>query len=594
MRFIATIVSLFIAAALLILGISFKFFSGPKEVSISIPSDSSVSYVVIDPQVLHIHSGAQYLKVAGADVNTVAYGQTNDVLSWLGGSSYSHVSVDAKSKKVSTQVVSAVTSGENVPTATAAQDQSIVSPAGSDMWIGEATAEKDQAILSLDIKSNQSVIVASSGKAPAPSDITVSWPLPQPTFLWMNDDVLMIVGGFFLLFGIGIYLWALWHMRRGQGPRRRGRMPKPPRPPRSIGRSTRRISGPSKGRRAISGSRSMVALALSGLVIVGVSACSTGVAATPTPSPTSTSDENPDAPKPVVTEQQLAVILGKVTTTLNESDQKLDSGLVATRLAGAALEVRLANYAIRKSNKKIAALPSLKPSPVQLFLPQTTALWPRSILAMVETVDPSKKDKQAPTVAVVMTQESPRSNYKVVYTINLEANQKIPEVAAATVGTPLVAHDTKLLAVSPQDLAKVYADVVNKKDKSKYASLFSSTSDSFRTTIAAERKAQATSKDVKVTFADYPGTDAIAFAAQNAGAIVAVQMNEKATFTPLNNRDLKLTGALKALAGLEISNRPIQATYSMQLFFYVPPVGSTHHIEMLGYTENPTFVKLLG
>jgi hypothetical protein len=213
---------------------------------------------------------------------------------------------------------------------------------------------------------------------------------------------------------------------------------------------------------------------------------------------------------------------------------------------------------------------------------------------MVEAVDATKKDKQAPTVALVLTQKTPRSNYKIVYTINLEANQRIPEVAAASVGTPLVAADTKLLSVSPNDLAVRYADVVNKGEKSKYVSLFSSTSDTLRTTIAAERKAQSTSKDVRVTFADYPGTAAVAFAAQNAGAIIAVQMNEVATFTPLNNRDLKLTGALKALAGLEISNRPFKATYGMQMFLYVPPVGSSNHIEMLGYSENLTSVKLVG
>ena len=594
MRFVATIVSLFIAATLLILGISFKFFSGPKDVSISIPSDPNVSYIVIDPQVLHLHSGSQYVKVSGADVNTAAYGQTNDVLSWLGGSRYSHVSVDLKTKKISTEVVSASTSRADAPTATAAQDDSIVSPAGSDMWLGEATAKKGEAILPLDIRSNQSVIVASSGSTPAPSEVTIAWPLPKPTFLWMTDDVLMIVGGFFLLLGFGLYIWALLHMRRSQGPRRRGRMPKPPRPRRSIGRSTRRISGPSRGRRAITGGRSFIAFALSGMVLVGVSACSTGVAPTPTPTPTSTSEENADAPKPVVTQEQLGVILDKVTRTIADSDAKLDGGLASSRLEGAALQARLANYAIRKSNAKFPALPTLKPSPVQLFLPQTTGLWPRSILAMVEAVDATKKEKQAPTVALILTQLTPRSNYKIVYTINLEANQRIPEVAAATVGTPLVAPDTKLLLISPKDLAAAYADVINKGEKSKFATMFSATSDTLRTTIAAERKAQATSKDVRVTFADYPGTGAVAFAAQNAGAIVAVQMNEVATFTPLNNRDLKLAGALKGLAGLEISNRPVRATYGMQMFMYVPPVGSSHHIEMLGYSENPTYVKILG
>jgi hypothetical protein len=594
LRFIATIVSLIIAALLLILGISFKFFSGPTVVSMAVPASTSLSYIVIDHEVLELHPGSQRVEASGAKTNTVGYGQIGDVTSWLGGSSYTRISVDPKTKELISTIVSSSASTQDAPTAAAAQDGKIVSPAGSDMWIGESTQSGSPAALSMRISSNEAVIVSSDGTEPAPSAITVSWPLPKTQFMWMTDDVLMIAGGAFLLLGITFYLWALWHMRRGQGPRRRGRsprLPRPPRAPRSLGRSTRSISGPSQGRRSSSTTRSFIALALSGAVLVGVSACSSSGVSAPTPTPTSTSSETPDGPGPVITEEQLAVILGKVTTAIDTADKKSDANIAATRVSGAALEARAANYAMRKTNAKIAALPSLRPSPVQLFLPQATNLWPRSVLAMVQAVDPSAKDKQAPTVAVVMTQQTPRSNYKVEYTINLEANQQIPEVAAATAGTPLVALDTKLLTVSPKDIALAYGDILNKGSKSKFYRLFNASDDKLRSTIAAERKSQSGTPDVSVAFADTPGAGPVAFAAQNAGAIVAVQMNEVATFTPLNNRDLKLTGALKALAGLEISNRVVHATYGMQLFFYVPPVGSNRVIEVLGYSENLTSVK---
>jgi hypothetical protein len=594
LRFIATIVSLIIAALLLILGISFKFFSGPTVVSMDVPVSTSLSYIVIDHEVLELHPGSQRIEASGAKTNTVGYGQIGDVTSWLGGSSYTRISVDPKTKELISTVVSSSASTQDAPTAAAAQDGKIVSPAGSDMWIGESTESGSPAALSMRISSNEAVIVSSDGTEPAPAIITVSWPLPKTQFLWMTDDILMIAGGAFLLLGITFYLWALWHMRRGQGPRRRGRsprLPRPPRAPRSLGRSTRSISGPSKGRRSTSTTRAFIALALSGAVLVGVSACSTSGVSAPSPTPTSTKSETPDGPRPVITEEQLAVILGKVTTAMDAADKKSDANIAATRFSGAALEARVANYAMRKTNAKIAALPSLRPSPVQLFLPQATNLWPRSVLAMVQAIDPSAKEKQAPTVAVVMTQQTPRSNYKVEYTINLEANQQIPEVAAATAGTPLVALDTKLLTVSPKDIALAYGDILNKGSKSKFYKFFNASDDKLRSTIAAERKSQSGTPDVSVAFADTQGAGPVAFAAQNAGAIVAVQMNEVATFTPLNNRDLKLTGALKALAGLEISNRVVHATYGMQLFFYVPPVGSNRLIEVLGYSENLTSVK---
>ena len=594
MRFIAAMVSLVVAALLLVLGFGFKFFAGPTTISVAVPSSSQMPYVVIDPEVLHLHPGFQTVTADGAKLNTVGYGQTSDVLAWLGGSAYERISANPKTLKLSGQQIDANESRKDAPTAAAAQDQKIVSPAGSDMWLGESTVEKAQANLSMNIGNDETVIVSSDGLTPAPSNILVSWPLPGPQFLWMDANVLMIVGGGFLLLGIGLYIWALLHMRRGQGPRRRGRgrMPKPPRPRRVKG-SNIALTGPRTGRRALSGGSSLAAVALGSLVVVGLSACSTGISSIPTPTPTSTDAVNTTGPRPVVSEKQLLVILDKVTTTLTTADEKKDPALVTSRLGGAALEARSANYAMRKTNPKIAALPAVASTPVQLFLPQTTELWPRSILVMVPAAQAVKKGEQPPTVSMVLTQESPRSNYKVVYMTDLEPKQRTPEVSASTAGSPLVALDTKLLLASPNDLAAAYGDVLNKGANSKFVSLFDGTGDTLRPRIAEERKSQQGNKQVRVSFADLAGAYVpVAFATVDAGAIVSVQLNEVGTFLPLNNRDLKLAGELKALSGIEISNRPVRATYGLQLLMYVPAVGSTKKIQMLGYSENLTSVKL--
>jgi hypothetical protein len=594
LRFIATIVSLSIAALLLILGFTFKFFTGPHSISLAVPSTTS-AYVVIDPDVLAIHPGSQVIHASGAAVNTAAYGKTTDVKAWLAGSTYTRISADPKTHKLSAQTIDASQSTADSPTAASTQDGTIVSPAGSDMWLGEATAQGGDANLPLTISSNQSVIVAGDGTGPAPSSIAVIWPLPKPQFLWMTDDVLMLAGGVFLLIGIGFYLWALYGVRRGQGPRRRGgkRMPKAPRPSRSLGRSTSSISGPSKGRRAISGGKALVAVSLGGLMLAGVTACSSpGTQVTPTPTPTSSNGVSPDAPQPVVTEQQLSEILAKTTQVMAAADKANDATAIRARFTGAALEERLANYAMRKTNAKIEAIPAFTASPVQLFLPQATDLWPRSILVMVQSTSEVKKGQPQPTVAVSFTQQTPRSNYQVAYVVNLESKQRTPEVAASTVGTPLVALDTKLLKLSPNQLATAYGDVLNKGVSSTFSAMFSADGDSLRPTIAQERQQQTTNKNVKVSFADFQGAAPIALATQTAGAIVSTQMNEVASFTPLDNRDLKLAGELKALAGIELSNRPVKATYGIQLFFYVPPVGSADKIQLLGYTENLTSVKI--
>ena len=73
------------AAVLLLVGFTFKFFSGPSEITLDIPVSSSASYAVINRDVLRLHPGGEVVTAAGASMNTVAYGSTSDVLSWLGG-----------------------------------------------------------------------------------------------------------------------------------------------------------------------------------------------------------------------------------------------------------------------------------------------------------------------------------------------------------------------------------------------------------------------------------------------------------------------------------------------------------------------------
>ncbi|MFX7768332.1 hypothetical protein ABTK15_20215, partial [Acinetobacter baumannii] len=75
-----------------------------------------------------------------------------------------------------------------------------------------------------------SVLVASDGSAPAPTNITVTWPIDNST-PWAGP--LIAGGGVALLAGIVLYLLGILHVRRSRRPRRKG-LPLPVTEPISI------------------------------------------------------------------------------------------------------------------------------------------------------------------------------------------------------------------------------------------------------------------------------------------------------------------------------------------------------------------------
>lgn len=587
-RFFVAIGTFAVAMVFLVTGLSFKVFAGPHTVSetIKLAKQDGVSYVVVDPSVITAKPGVQTVEASGGDVNFVAYGRTIDVFSWIGDSPYLHVTRDKNSGKIAVETIRA-SAGEN------ADKQSVVNPLGSDMWLDQTVAQKSSAILQMTLPKSMSVIIAGDGQAAVPTSMAVYWPLPQPTFLWMGDDQLLMVGGIIAVAGIAVYLWALSSHRRQQGPRRK--TPRPPKP-RKIKHSRHEgISAPrTRGRRAVTRGLGMVALPITLVAALGLSSCSSPYESgftEPTPTPTSTAPAGVDLPPVSVTPSQLSVILSSVRLSADEADTKLDGKIAEQRFAGPALESRRSNYAIRKADATLGVISTIPTTPVALFLPEATAEWPRQLLTVFQPQQPTngkaKDDKaETPTVALILQQASPRENYKVLYQVNLQPNQEVPEVAIASTGTVEIPVDSKLLVLPPNQVATAYADILMRGDDSQYAALFNKNMDTLRETIAAER-AQQNADNVVVTYADQAGSGApVAMATVSSGAIVAVTVDEIGSYEPQGGRSLKLTGALKALAGIELSPKPVDATYQYQMLFYVPPLGSEEQIQVLGYTEN--------
>ncbi|ANP72994.1 hypothetical protein [Cryobacterium arcticum] len=596
MRFVFAILAFVLAALMIAFGIAQRtIFLEPASQSLSATIGDGSPYAVIEGSALTAFPGSQTITVGGADSVFVAYGRTSDVTSWIGSDDYADVAFDAESNTLGVTTVDPAATEPSADSAEAEAPALPTNPAGSDLWLQEFSAE-GSLTTTLTVPEGISVIIASDGTAPAPTDITVAWPLDNST-PWAGP---LIVGGALMaLIGFVVYLLGLLHFRRSRRPRRnvpRGpRMPKLPRVPRPKTIKASEITGP---RRSIG--RSMIAVPLvlvSGLVLSGCSpefwpssAPEPSGTATATPSATAEGTEAPapaEVKAPAVTTPQLERIVGDIVTLTAAADESLDADSIATRFTGPALEQRLANYKIRTADSSFAPTTALPDSPMTLTLPQQTDTWPRVVMTVLQSDDEST----VPTMALILKQESPRENYLVEYAIQLEASAKVPGVAPATIGASLVPPDSKLISMAPEAVGPAYADILLNGEASASFPQFQAEGDSARTLLGVDSKQKqkdALEDTAAMEFTNAAGSgDVVALSTNDSGSIVAVSVNEITTVTSVNGKATiePTSGPSKALSGITKTTKGIQNTYSEQLLFHVPAAGSTDKIVLLGFSQ---------
>jgi len=587
-RFIIAAVVVVLAAVMVALGFAQRtVFAPPSSVTSSVTT-SGTPVTVVPASALQGHDGRQTIRISGGDEAFAAYGRATDVEAWVGDAPHDVVGWDDES-------------GELVSRTVAGTDEPVPDPEGSDLWYREY--DGSSLTFTVDVPDDVSLVVASDGTAPAPDEISVTWPLSTST----PAAGPLIAGGLVLLaVGLGLYVWALRHHRRLRGPRRRGG--DGGRPQRASRRSSRRAlaaAGPGTvprqggGRR---GRRSRTAL-LPVLVVgaLALSGCSAdywpssdgGPAATPTPTASTAAPQADEIQPPVLTSNQAERIVERIAATAAEADAALDADAAAARFTGPALEQREAVYAIRDEDPAVAGPVAIPSGDVTLTLPQQADAWPRTAFVVVQGEDASV----AP-VALTLVQEEAREPYKVLYLTSLEAQASLPTVAPAAVGAARLAPDVKLLKVQPGEIAADYADILRNGDESEFASLFQSEGDTLREKIGkpykdAKRESLPSTAtiDYTSTVADSP---AVALATNDAGAIVSVALEEVETVKPAaDGAEVNPAGQVKTLLGIDKSTKGVEATYGVQLLFSVPPVGSDDGVVLLGFSQSLVSAKEL-
>jgi hypothetical protein len=577
LRFVLAIVLFVVAFVSMGLGIAQRtFLAGPSKVTESAVVDSTAPFTIIDGSTLNAHDGTQSISVSGGDGVFVAYGRTVDVMAWVGEAGYTELS-SPKNPEESSDFTSKTVRGS---------ETGAPNPTGSDLWIQEFTSES-QLTRKLNVPNDISVIIASDGTKPAPANVSVTWPIDNST-PWSGP--LLLGGVAVLLAGIIALLWALVHARKVRGPRRKTpRMPRNPKPPRLKPAPQRRaIEAPEKvgshGRR-----RLFVALATVSVGAVALTGCSTpGDASTSSPSPSASSiGQDAELESPAVTAPQVKRILMRIGETLAAADEAKDATAAATRLDGPALELRKANYVIRTNDSAIAAPAAIPTGTVDVLLPEQKDGWPRAVFAVVsDTNNPTA----APT-AVLLTQQSPRDNYKVHYTMSLDHD--LPKVAPASIGATTLSKDSKTLLVQPDQLAAQYGDVLVKGKDSEFYDVFETEGDNLQTSLGSEYKANKkanTPSSAAIDFADAAGPGQIvSFATNDSGAIVAVDLRENETIRPVEAGaaiNPEAGGPVKAYTGKAQSTRGFVTQWAVQILFYVPSVTAPDQkVKVLGFAQ---------
>ncbi|GAA3647365.1 glycosyl transferase [Microbacterium marinilacus] len=631
MRFVWAVIAFVLAAALIGAGIAQRtVFLGPDTATVRIDSSGEQPYTLVDADVFRAHSGTQTLEITGDAQVYAAYGRTADMEAWLSDAPYAHVTLDDEATQASAvpEIATEASDGEG--------DFAGRDPRGSDLWLQEYEADGELSTR-LQLPEGVSVLIASDGTAPAPSEVSIQWPISNAT-PWAGP--LIVAGGLLLLLGLILYALGVRHVRRSRGPRRKGVVMPPteplavrgarsragvaaPEPRKEIGPSDEVDAdrpgdeptpdepaagageGSAQGQRPGTrrGRRALIAVPAFGLSLALLTGCSPDiwpqVAQTPTPTPTPTvvAPENQQAP--ALTDAQASRIVQEISETVAAADEARDIDLAAQRLDGVVLDLRKVNYDIRGEVEDYPAPSAIPGASVRVLLPQAFDEWPRSAMVVVEPDD----DEQAPPTILTISQADQWADYKATSIASLEAAVEIPNLAPSWLGAALVPPDSSFLAIAPNALGDAYADILANGEDSEFASLFDLDGDMFRVaveearaeTLAGFNETAAETGEMRFEQSAGPG-EPLALATLESGAIVSVTVDTRIVTRPtVEDGVVKFADnkGVVALVGEETSTTGVIETATNQLFFSVPARGSSEKIRLLGYASGLSGAQLI-
>ncbi|WP_440311645.1 glycosyltransferase [Leucobacter chromiireducens] len=316
------------------------------------------------------------------------------------------------------------------------------------------------------------------------------------------------------------------------------------------------------------------------------------------------------APVPV-TEGQLQRIVQRVSETAGLSDDELDATLLAERFTGDALAQRTANYKIRAKQADYAVLPPrLTDQELDYQLVQSTEGWPRTLFVTVASTaggaqapadgeDAAADAPASPSLALVLTQQTPHENYLVSRVIALRGGISMPQAAPAEDGTALLSNDIETLTLAPAKVGEAYAALLQNGKDAEQAEFFDLETDtlldSYGKARAAEAQSASDGKGQTMRFsvqAKQGDSKPIALSTGAGGALVATTVIEEQIVDAAGGRyKPQAKDAVTALSGLTGEQDKLIQEVAHQMLFYVPSKTAGTKIELLGVTSELVGVR---
>ena len=583
MRLVSAILVLLVSIVSLSLGIALRtVWAGPDAITKSIEFDHSAPVVLIDGTTLTAYPGRQTITAIDDSGNPEAgvvlvYGRSTDVIAWVTPSRFTAVRHNA-------------TTGELYAVPRLGADSRVPNPIGSDLWL-EQYRETEAVRASLTADSSITVAVMADGDRAAPASIQMSWPLDNVSPL---SGILVALGLLLMVVGFVLLLLALTDIRRRRRPRRKATLAPRRRAPWARSRRSQATVGSARSRRM---TRGVFTIPLIGLTVIA--GCTPGepVDSDPEQTPTEQAPSDPSIPQPypAVTPAQFDRIMERISNQVTLADQSLDAELLAQRVTQPTLDHRASQYILRNWDEELGQLVPIPAAPVRLLAPQQTETWPRIVVAVIQ----EGPELNAPTLAVVLRQETPRENYYLNYATLLAPEVVLPPMAPAEIGSPRLGRDSKLVALSPEETVSIYGDVLRRGTQSRGWLDFDTLTDDLYALVGPDGRslrAESLGSDLELETTILPTDHPIlALATANNGALVFGTLEEIETVRPVEDgATINATSSVRALTSLPSSTEGFEARYEMQIVWYVPAVGSEERARVVGYGYQLVDARELG
>ena len=602
MRYLYAAIALLLGLVLLGLGVGQLNAGNEETLTAETEGAQEAPFTVVTDDIVDADAGRDEFTIEAEGEYALAVGRTYDIESWLGEAAYNRVTgfVEAADDQPSRIDVEYVDGDSQAP-----------SPEDSDLWAATESAEGDLLYRwsTPDDTGDWALLIFRDGEEPAPAAITIE---ETDTTSQAAGIALLIGGGLVTLLALGLFYWASRSRRQSQGPDddesssttdREAAMTESS-AAESISDTTTNPQGSNSSGRTdfTSGGRSAFST-LTAVVLAAASAV--GVAgpahADQEPSPDGDGDqaeqpdeaEAPDAEDledegdveveeeipaegySMLLSSQLERILTDIAATVEAGDAEQDTELIEGRVGGDALNAREVAY--RNHTVAEAELPTPIGTEVLSAAVTSDQDFPRQ--AMVITDHP---DSDVPQI-LVLEQESPRENYRLIHTSVMAPGTEFPSLSAEQGGTEPVDQEREINGHNPGETVAGLAGYFTDSEHDYGADIADSVYiDSLHQYY--EDLAEA-ADDTEVSFPDpEPRENVTALQLPDDSTVVAGSFEMVMQMAPLQDGDTIFLehDLVVELVGTDWTTFPTEIFTLESVVLHLPPEGSDEDAVLLG------------